>query len=122
MDQQPKGRETGSWRRRGAVWAVPGAALLVALTVIALPKPAEHTATVEMRGNQYSPAQVTVNAGETVVWVNRDQVPHNVTRQGAWDSGVIAAGGRWTTTVSRSGTYAYRCSLHPGMNGTLVVR
>jgi plastocyanin len=118
MDLQPNGRGAGVGR---PVLGAAAALVLVALATVAIPGPAE-THVVEMRASQYQPARLTVRRGDAVVWVNRDQLPHNVTRQGAWDSGTLAPGARWSTVAHASGTYPYVCTLHPGMRGTLVVR
>ncbi|HYJ81194.1 MAG TPA: plastocyanin/azurin family copper-binding protein [Longimicrobiaceae bacterium] len=91
--------------------------VLIIVAMIAARAPAVRTHVVEMRGMQFAPADLTVQRGDSVVWVNRDQVPHNVT--GAWSSGTIAAGARWRTVARTGGAYA--CTLHPGMRGRVAV-
>ena len=70
----------------------------------------------------FVPAELHARAGDTVVWTNRDVVPHTATAAGRFDSGVIAGGGEWRLVVKESGTFAYVCSLHPPMKATLTVR
>jgi plastocyanin len=71
----------------------------------------------------YSPNPVTVAAGTTVIWTNNDSTAHtSVSNSGAWDSGVINPGGKFSTTFSTAGTFAYHCSLHPNMVGTVTVQ
>ena len=74
----------------------------------------------EMR---FEPAKLTVTAGDTVEWVNRDLVPHTATAKSReWDSGSIAADASWRTIVQTRGTVPYTCLFHPGMQAELVVR
>lgn len=79
---------------------------------------------VEIRGFEYVPASLRVSAGDTVVWINRDAVPHTATASDdAWDSGSIAAEGTWSRVVAAAaGTVPYTCTFHPGMTGRLVIR
>jgi plastocyanin len=63
-----------------------------------------------------------VRAGDTVVWRNKDLVPHTATAAGTFDSKEIAAGKHWTWTARKPGRYAYVCTYHPGMQGTVVVQ
>ena len=72
----------------------------------------------------YSPANITVviGANNTVAWTNNDNTPHTVTaNNGAFDSGLINPGQTWTYTFTTPGTYAYHCSIHPWMTGTVTV-
>lgn len=82
-------------------------------------KPAIHTVVIE--GVKYEPETLTVRRGEMVVWVNKDPFPHTVTAAGVFDSHSIAVGGSWKYVARKPGTYAYACTLHPNMKGTLKV-
>ena len=63
-----------------------------------------------------------VPAGSTVRVVNGDDATHTWTAaDGTFDSGRIDAGGAFSTTVDVPGEYAFACSIHPSMTGTLVV-
>lgn len=63
-----------------------------------------------------------VPAGSTVRVVNGDDATHTWTAaDGTFDSGRIDAGGEFSTTVDVPGEYAFACSIHPSMTGTLVV-
>jgi len=64
-----------------------------------------------------------VRVGDSVVWVNKDLIPHTATSKAAkFDSGVVVAGNSWKTTLATRGTYGYVCSFHPTMTGTITVR
>jgi plastocyanin len=94
--------------------------LLIAGTdAIAAGGSVRHTVLIE--GTKYEPETVTVKRGETVVWVNKDPFPHTVTAKGAFDSHDIAASKSWKYTARKAGEYAYTCTLHPNMKGTLKV-
>jgi plastocyanin len=72
---------------------------------------------------KFAPATLTVAAGTKVVWINNDDVPHlivnvqNKFRQ----SPVLDTGQRFATTLTKRGTYDYFCSLHPMMQGKVIV-
>jgi len=73
---------------------------------------------VTMADLRFSPQVLQVPAGTVVIWRNEDIAPHTVTTYTA-DSGVIDPGGSFKMTVERA--FAYVCSLHPGMAGTVQV-
>jgi plastocyanin len=100
-----------------------------ALTTVALglaatcARPAPRSHIVEIRGFAYLPATLEVVAGDTVVWINRDVVPHTATRDGrGWDSGSLPAEQAWRLVVGSRGIQGYYCTFHPVMRGDLVVR
>ena len=83
-------------------------------------KPVTHTVTID--GSQFSPATLTIKAGETVVWVNKDILAHTATAaKGSFDSKVIQPGKSWKHVARKKGEFPYTCAFHP-MNGKLVVR
>ena len=91
-----------------------------AFSIAALAAAAEtHTVTIESL--QFKPAVLTVRQGDTVVWVNRDVVPHTATTKPTFDSGEIAAGRSWKMVANKKGRYDYICTVHPTMKATLVV-
>ena len=71
----------------------------------------------------YSPNPVNVTVGSTVTWINNDNIAHTSTaNNGAWSSPSIAAGGQFSTTFTTAGSFAYHCTIHPGMVGTVNVQ
>ena len=83
-------------------------------------KPVTHTVTVDAA--QFSPAEVEVKAGDTVVWVNKDILAHTATSaSGGFDSKIIEPGKSWKFVARKKGEFDYTCSFHP-MNGRLKVR
>lgn len=85
--------------------------------------PAGAVRTVIIDQFMFTPATLTVRAGETVVWKNRGMVPHTatVTKGKGFDSGVIVKGASWRYKASKKGTFEYVCTLHPNMKGKLIV-
>jgi plastocyanin len=71
----------------------------------------------------FSPATITVPAGTTVRWINKDTVVHTSTSdKPGWDSGIINPGASYTRRFDKPGTYAYHCTPHPFMVGKVVVQ
>jgi YVTN family beta-propeller protein len=71
----------------------------------------------------FTPATLTVAPGQPIVWINNDSVQHTITSDdGKWDSGELAPGEQFTLTLDQPGTYAYHCSIHPFMQGTIIVK
>jgi plastocyanin len=78
---------------------------------------------VKMQNIAFSPTTVTVKVGQKITWTNEDSVPHNVTaKSGAsFASSTFNKGGTFSFTPTKAGTINYVCTIHPGMNGTIVV-
>lgn len=94
---------------------------LPAASVSAPRKAQTHTVTVE--NMVFNPASLTVAVGDTVVWVNKDLVPHTATTQKkGFDSGIIGAGASWRLTMQEKGDWSYLCTLHPAMKATVRVK
>jgi plastocyanin len=84
------------------------------------PRPATHRVTIE--GAAFVPATLTVKAGDTVIWTNKDPYPHTVTATAkAFDSGTLGPDASWELTLAKPGELSYICDLHPTMKGTLQV-
>jgi plastocyanin len=69
----------------------------------------------------FGPEKLTIKAGTTVTWSNRDDIPHTVVSPGKFKSKVMDTDESYSFTFSTPGEYAYFCSLHPHMTGTIVV-
>ena len=79
------------------------------------------TSEVVAKDNRFDPVTVEVPAGASVTWSFQDGgTPHDVTGEG-WKSGDAQSQGTFRHTFDRPGTYDYRCTLHPGMDGRVVV-
>jgi plastocyanin len=79
---------------------------------------------VSMKDIKFDPTEVTVNAGDTVTWVNDDSVGHDVTGDNfkSGEPGAMQNGDTFEHTFDTAGTFDYVCSVHPGMEGTVTVK
>ncbi|MEZ0114090.1 plastocyanin [Catenulispora sp. EB89] len=72
----------------------------------------------------FAPAALTVKAGTTVTWTNKDGDAHTVTSQGSGGplaSAALATGQSYSFTFTKPGTYSYLCTIHPFMTATVTV-
>jgi len=83
----------------------------------------EKTQNAEVKIDNFSfgPAALTVSAGSTVTWTNRDDIPHTVVCAGKFRSKTMDTDGTFSFTFTAPGEYKYFCSLHPHMTGAVKV-
>lgn len=108
---------------RAAVLAVAATVIVcvIGLTADERPKPKTHTVTME--NMRFQPETLTVARGDTIVWINKDLVPHTATsKAGGFDSQLVQAEKSWTFTTRKKGEFAYICTFHPTMTAMLRVR
>jgi plastocyanin len=77
-----------------------------------------------MQNITFNPASLNAKVGQTVKWTNQDTAPHNVTPVSGPSftaSPTFQNGGTFSLKLTKAGTIQYRCTIHPGMNGTIVV-
>lgn len=78
---------------------------------------------VMIEGMKFSPEILEINAGDKIVWENKDYFPHNInSANGKIQSPELNTAQTWEFTPSKKGTYPYKCSLHPTMKATLIVK
>ena len=71
----------------------------------------------------FSPNPVTVSAGSTIRWTNRDDIPHTVVSDDkSFKSKALDTDDAFVYTFTKPGTYTYFCSIHPKMTGKIVVQ
>jgi plastocyanin len=81
------------------------------------------TAEVKIDNFSFGPDPITVAAGTTVTWTNRDDIPHTVvSTDKVFKSKVLDTDGTFSYTFSKPGTYPYFCSVHPKMTGKVIVQ
>jgi LPXTG-motif cell wall-anchored protein len=80
------------------------------------------TKSVTISDFQFSPAEITIQQGDTVTWTNDGPTAHSATASdGAFDTGIFPEGEFRSHTFDEAGTFAYICTPHPNMHGTVVV-
>jgi plastocyanin len=76
---------------------------------------------------QFQPGDIAVKAGETVTWLNGDDIEHSVTagkpgkESGVFDSDFFKKGGSYNFTFNEAGTFEYFCKRHPSMKAKITV-
>jgi len=83
---------------------------------------------IDAHFNQFTPVSVIIDAGTKVTWHNQDTVLHNVKKSSdALDFGApfgtdqLNAGGSYSFTFAKVGTFFYACTIHAAMSGKVVV-
>ncbi len=86
--------------------------------------PAESEVRVAMKDFKFVPADVTVEQGQTITWVNEDTAQHDaVAPDGDGPkSKLFNQGESYSWTAEKAGRIPYVCTVHPGMEGTITVR
>jgi plastocyanin len=84
-------------------------------------------AAVKLVNSEFTPKELTVKVGTTVVWTSEDNPTHTITADdGSFDSGRIRKGDTFSHTFTQAGEYPYYCAIHGapggvGMSGIVVV-
>jgi len=96
-------------------------ACLISIALLASPAFASDKS-VTIDNFTFNPQRLTIKAGTTVIWTNQDDIPHTVaSTTKAFKSKVLDTDDKFSFTFTTPGEYAYFCSLHPHMTGTIVV-
>jgi plastocyanin len=86
------------------------------------PSPPAADAKVQIDQYAFLPQRITVKPGTTVTWTNDDDDSHTVASSSKlFKSKALDTGDKFSFTFTTPGTYAYICSVHPYMIGTIVV-
>jgi OOP family OmpA-OmpF porin len=83
--------------------------------------PAVSDNTIRIKNLAFDQVNINVHTGSTVRWVNLDSVPHRIVFEDGADSTVLAASQSWSRKFDEAGTYKYACTIHPTMQGTVIV-
>ena len=115
---------------RGVLLAVSGATLLAFLAMVPLAiagggaaSAAPAAVVVLAHDFMFAPTSVTVAAGSTVTWTNHDGEPHTVVSiDGLFRSGALDSNESFSFRFDKPGTYRYVCTIHPQMQGSVIVQ
>jgi plastocyanin len=79
--------------------------------------------TIEINDYKFTPNDIIVRKGVTVIWVNKDSMPHTVTSEGSEElkSVQLNPGETYNHTFTAKGSYAYHCNFHPYMKAMVNV-
>lgn len=116
------GTRAGIWTR-----VLTGAGIAAVVGGFAMTPAQAATVAVSAVDNAFEPRPITVAAGDTLVWTNNGQRPHNITLDnGSATSGTLNNGQSFSRAFTAPGTFAYYCSFHggpggEGMSGTITV-
>jgi plastocyanin len=121
----------------GAAPAMTAATPAATMTDAGSTAAAAATRAIHLKLLSFEPGELHVAAGTTVEWVNDNPITHTVTSgtyevgadglrtseqpDGTFDGDLAAQGDTFRHTFAEPGTYAYYCSIHKGMNATIVV-
>ena len=80
------------------------------------------TVAVSVKDFSFDPSTITAKVGDTVTFSNTGAAPHNATLDaGGCATGDIQPGSSGGLHFSAAGTYAFHCTIHPDMKGTITV-
>jgi plastocyanin len=97
-----------------------GATLLLGFSTLLS---AAEPATVDIAKFAFSPKEITVAPGTTIVWINHDETPHTVSASDhAFVSQALDTDDRYEHTFAEEGDVPYFCTVHPFMTGVVHVR
>ena len=81
--------------------------------------------TVSIKSYAFTPATVTIAVGGTVTWINQDDDPHTVKSvepDATLKSAALDTNDKYSQTFTKPGVYKYFCTLHPHMQGEIIVQ
>ena len=102
-----------------------GTLLVTTMKEVRAQAPAAYAKVVEVKIDNFSfsPAVITIPAGTTIVWTNRDDIPHTVVSDDkVFKSKVLDTDEKFSFTFDKPGSYPYFCSVHPKMTAKVVVQ
>ncbi|NPE31550.1 cupredoxin family copper-binding protein [Methanococcoides sp. SA1] len=80
------------------------------------------TVEVMIEDFKFAPKEIRISVGDTIKWTNLDTAPHTATdNNDMFDSGTLEKGESFSMTFDEAGTYDYICTIHPWMEGTVIV-
>jgi plastocyanin len=111
--------------RRNRPWltAISAALLLAGATCIPSAAQTPDPNRILIEEFLFTPNPLTINAGSTVTWVNRDDEPHTVvSNTRMFHSGALDTNESFSFKFDEPGTYHFTCSMHPRMVGIVIVQ
>lgn len=103
----------------------------ISMTVSAAPneisrkQQARKPITVTIDAFQFQPDEIMIKRGQSVIFINKDEVPHTVTpdkNRHFIPSGIIKGGEQHEVLFESVGVQDYSCDFHPSMRGRVIVK
>lgn len=88
--------------------------------IVSQTQPENLSASVSIKNFAFNPTPLTIKVGTTVTWTNNDSAPHQI-KSDTFNSAMLSNGGNFQFTFSAVGQYSYLCSVHPSMQGQIIV-
>lgn len=108
-----------TYAKLAAIIAASGALGFAAVDVALASK----THSVMEKGKAFSTDELEVSVGDTVSFVNNDDIKHNILiTKMKYDSGLQDSGAKSDVQFSKAGKFKVRCAIHPKMKMTVVVK
>lgn len=78
---------------------------------------------VAIKGMKFSPANISIAAGDTITFTNMDRAPHTATsKTGLFDTGRLKKGESAVVKFASAGDFAYFCAVHPSMKASVSAK
>ncbi len=108
---------------KGPIDANPGAVQESSVVVEEATASAVNEHDIEIQGFAFSQSELTIKQGETVTWINLDEVSHTVTSDSdaVFESPLLKKGQSFSHTFTETGVYSYHCAPHPNMEVKIIV-
>ncbi len=104
---------------------LPGIALVLTLASFAAVAGDDIAALVTIKDYKFIPQDITIKAGQTIVWENREKRQyHSVWFEALGEAepeDYLFPEDSYERSFTESGTFPYRCGPHPEMTGTVTV-
>ena len=107
---------------RQSVRTIPSAAAALVLALLLAPAALAKEHKVAIKDVKFTPRELKIKKGDTVVWANGDERDHTVTADDkSFSSGNIGDGDTFRRKFDKPGRYKYHCEYHPRMKATIIV-
>jgi plastocyanin len=124
------GNPTPRRTRFGLIFGAIGAVALLAAGLPSLGaasdavvEAAARTATITIDNFDFGPPDLTIAAGTTVTWKNKDGEVHRIKDDhNRFSSAALDTDDSYSHTFTTPGVYHYFCTIHPYMVGKIVVK
>jgi plastocyanin len=100
---------------------IPDSSQIDSVSSTTAPQGNEHIHTIEISKMKFNPEELTVHAGDTVVWINNDMTNHCITEANKeWTSSTLVPGQSFKKAITKN--VEYYCAIHMVMKGKILVQ